>query len=124
MTRTLSRLVIVLAALGICGVASADSIDEVWMCTLEDDKTLDDVQAANSKWLAYVHKNVSKDVSSNVAAAIVGDSTGFIFVDRYPDLATWAKVKSRLNDDEDIDDLFEGISDCTKNTLYRMEATK
>ncbi|MDA0706134.1 MAG: hypothetical protein O2907_05130 [Proteobacteria bacterium] len=32
--------------------ALADEVSEVWTCTLEEGKTIDDAQAANSKWLA------------------------------------------------------------------------
>lgn len=82
------------------------------------------MQAANSKWLAYVHANISKDVTSAVVTSIVGDSTGFLFADTYPDLETWAKVKTRLDGVEEIDELFEDVSECSKNTLYNSEPTE
>lgn len=126
MRNIISRSLILLTALGLSGMAAAESYSEVWVCTLEDEKTLDDVQAANSKWLAYVHANLSEDITSTVITAVVGDISNFRFVDTYPDLATWANTKTRLDSDEadEIDDLFEGITDCTSNVLYKAEPSK
>ncbi len=126
MRNIITRTVILLAALGVSGLAAADTYVEVWTCTLEDDKTVEDVQAANSKWLAYVHENISADITSSVSVAVVGNIEGFAFVDGYPDLATWAATKTRLDSDEadEIDELFEGISDCTENSLYKVTPTE
>ena len=126
MRNIITRTVILLAALGVSGLAAADSYVEVWTCTLEDDKTVEDVQAANSKWLAYVHENISADITSSVSVTVVGNIEGFAFVDGYPDLATWSATKTRLDSDEadEIDELFEGISDCTENSLYKVTPTE
>ena len=53
----------IFTALGFSGAAVADSVVEVWNCKLSEGKTIEDVQAANSKWIAYVHANISEDVS-------------------------------------------------------------
>jgi len=125
MKRLVSRSLALLAILGLSGVAIAESYSEVFTCTTEDEKTLDDVQAANSKWLAFVHKNVSEDITSSVVSAVVGDTSVFLFVDTYPDLATWANTKTRLDqDDVEEMDLFEGVSECTTNSLYKSELTE
>lgn len=103
----------------------AEHYVEVWTCTLEDDKTTDDVQAANTVWLAYVHENISEDITSSVLTAVVGDSTGFVFVDSFPDLDTWARAKTRLDSDEadELEDLFEGIFECSGNSLNKVTPT-
>lgn len=128
MLKIISRSVVLLAAFGLSGVAMADSYSEVWTCTLEDEKTIEDVQAANSKWLAYVHANVSEEITSNVVTSVVGNSEGFLFVDSYPDLETWAATKTRLDSDEaeadGMGDLFDGVSECSKNSLNKVEPTK
>ncbi len=107
-------------------MAAAETYSEVFTCTLEDEKTVEDVQAANSNWLAWVHANVSEDIRSSVVQAVVGKTDGFLFVDTYPDLATWSNAKTRLDSDEadEIDDVFEGISDCTENSLYKSTPTE
>lgn len=125
MLKIFSRLVVLMAAFGLSSVAIADSYSEVWICKTDDEKTLDDVQAANSKWLAFVHKNVSEDITSSVVTAVVGKTSIFRFVDTYPDLATWANTKTRLDQDDVADlDLFEDVSECTSNSLYKSEPTE
>ncbi len=126
MRNIITRTVILLAAFGISGIAVADTYIEVWTCTLEDDKTIEDVQAANSKWLAYVHENISEDIASSVVTTVVGDTSTFVFVDTYPDLDTWSNAKTRLDSDEadEIDDLFDDITDCTENSLHKVTPTE
>jgi len=126
MRKIIMRTAIMLAACSLSSIAIADTFVEVWTCTLEDEKTVEDVQAVNSKWLAYVHENVSKDITSSVIVAVVGKIEGFTFVDSYPDLATWSNTKTRLDSDEadEIDELFKGISKCSQNSLFKATPTK
>lgn len=124
MKNGLSRLAIVILALGLSSFATADTVAEVWTCKVNDEKSLDDVQAVNSKWLAHVREHVSEEISSSVVSAIVGDATSFLFVDSYPDLATWEKTKTYLRDNDEVDDLFEDVSECSQNTLYNSEPTQ
>ena len=126
MSKTIWRSIAVLAMLGLGSAAFAEHYVEVWTCTLEDDKTTDDVQTANSVWLAYVHENISEDITSSVVTSVVGDSTSFRFVDTFPDLDTWARAKTRLDSDEadELEDLFEGIFECSENSLNKVTPTK
>ncbi len=125
MSKLVLRSIAVLATLALSGAAFADNYVEVWTCTLEDDKKVEDVQTANSVWLAYVHKNISEDITSSVLTSVVGDSTGFVFVDSFPDLDTWARAKTRLDSDEadELEDLFEGIFECSENSLHKVTPT-
>ena len=107
--------------------AQADSVAESWLCELKDDKTVEDVQAINSKWLKWVNKRVENGVvRSAVGTAIVGNSEIFMFVDTYPDLTTWAAVKTLLDSDEgdEIDGMFNETSECSSNRLWNMQETK
>jgi hypothetical protein len=106
--------------------AWADRVSEVFVCTLEEGKTIEDAQAANSKWLAWMRKNVHEDIVSSAITAIVGPSTEFRYVDTYPDLATWSAAKLALQTDEGMaaESVFEGVIDCGGNTLYRVRETK
>jgi len=128
MLKIISRSVVLMAAFGLSGIAVADSFSEVFTCTLEDEKTVEDVQAANSKWLAYVHENVSEEITSSVITAVVGDLSVFRFVDSYPDLEIWAATKTRLDSDEaeadGMGELFDGLFDCSSSQLYKSEPTK
>ena len=102
----------------------ADTVIEVWTCTVNDKKTTDDVQAQNSIWLGLVHANVSEEIASNVVTSIVGDTTSFLFVDIYPDLATWERTKTYLRDNEEVESLFEDVSECSQNSLHNSEPTE
>lgn len=127
MKKLASGAFVAIIALCLSSVASADSIAETWTCEVAEGKTIEDVQAINSKWLAWVNAHVEGGgISSSVGTAIVGNSETFIFVDTYPDLATWAATKTLLDSDEgdELDDLFEDVSECSENRLWSIEDTK
>lgn len=109
------------------GAALADSVTETWTCELKDEKTIEDVQAANSKWLAFVNSKIEGGgIKSAVGTSVVGNAEIFIFVDTYPDLATWAATKDLLDGDEgdEIGDLFDDVSECSENRLWKLEDTR
>jgi hypothetical protein len=112
--------------MGLAVTASADTVIESFSCELEDEKTIEDVQAANSKWLAWVHKNVNAEITSAVLTAVVGEQDGFLFVDTYPSLSVWGETKEALDSEagEEIEGVFEGLSECEENRLWKSEPTK
>jgi len=129
MKNAILRTVIGAVAICLSGLALADStVLEVFTCELEDEKTIDEVQAANSKWLKWVNENAGAGkVSSSVVTAIVGDNNGFVFVDAYPDLTTWAAVQDALETDEGeaaVGEVFEGLFECDENTLHKSTPTE
>ena len=123
--KMLSTLVAVLFAF-ISHSVFADSIVATFNCKLKEGKKKEDVQAVNSKWLSHVTKNVSKDITSSFGTAVVGNQDIFMFVDTYPDLETWAKTQTLLNseDGSGIEVMFEDVSHCSENRLWRVEPTK
>ena len=106
--------------------AHADPVSEVFTCKLEKGKSIADAQAVNSKWLAFMRANVSEDIRSSAATAVVGNSDEFMYVDTYPDLATWAAGKDALGTDEGqaVTSGFDDIMECDKNRLYRIRTTE
>jgi hypothetical protein len=104
--------------------AWADRVSEVFECDLEKGKTLADAQVVNKKWLAFMHANVSEDITSVAATVLVGKSKEFLYVDTYPDLATWAAGNAALETDEGkaVVSGFEDIMECDENKLYRLRA--
>lgn len=128
MKKYISRTLVGAVVVCMSGLALADStVIEVFTCELEDEKTIDEVQAANSKWLHWVNANgADGKVSSSVVTAIVGNNQGFVFVDSYPDLATWAAVQDALESDEGeeaVGEVFEGLFECDENTLHKSTPT-
>jgi len=106
--------------------AWADGVSEVFECDLEKGKTIDDAQAVNQTWLAFMKANVSEDITSVAATVLVGKSDGFLYVDTYPDLATWAAGKAALETDEGqaVESGFDDIMECEKTTLYTIHRSE
>jgi len=122
-------IAITLAAIGLgfVGVAAADTYANVYTCTLNDDVKMEDVQAQNSKWLAWVNANVDGGgITSAVGTAVVGNQEVFLFIDTYPSLSSWAATAEALDSDaaDELDDLFEDTNECSKNNLWKIEPTK
>jgi len=91
---------------------------------MKEGKKVEDVQAANSAWLKWVREHVNKDISSNVGTAVVGNIEEFLYVDVYPDLATWAATQTALEDAPDsIDEGFNAVQDCSEIRLWRLRPT-
>ena len=127
MKKTISGAFIALSAVCLCGTAMADGIVEAWTCEVKEGKSIEDVQATNSKWLKWINAHVEGGgIASSIGTTIVGNSEIFIFVDTYPNLATWAAAKDALDSDEgdEMDDLFADVSECSENRLWKIEDTK
>jgi hypothetical protein len=127
MKNLLTATLVALVMLCFSGMAVADSIAETWTCEVKEGKKVEDVQAQNSKWLKWINAHVDGGgITSAVGTSVVGNSEIFIFVDTYPNLATWAAAKDALDSEEgdELDDLFEDVSDCSENRLWKIEDTK
>jgi hypothetical protein len=127
MKKLLPVTFVALCTLGLSGIAAADSIVETWTCEVKEGKKIEDVQAVNSKWLKWVNEQVEGGgISSSVGESVVGNSERFIFVDTYPNLTTWAATKDALDSPagNDLDELFEDVSECSENRLWKIEDTK
>ncbi len=98
------------------------AIVEMWKCKLKDGKTMEQAQAVNKRWLAMTRKIAGSDeVNSYSLETLVGDLTIFGWVDAYPDMATYAKVKAADDSDESkaIEAEFNDLTECTDNRLYK-----
>ena len=128
MKSNLLQLITLSAALGICATANADtSINEVFTCQLKEGKTMDDVRAANSKWVKFMNANVAGgNIGSSIATTVVGNATSgyFLYVDTFANLESWSTAKSATegNDEgEAIDAELGEVADCSGNRLYSVE---
>lgn len=114
--------------LGIWATASAD-FREVFTCTINEGKTMDDVRAANSSWVKFVNAHVDGGgIASHIITSVVGNASTdhFGYVDSYPTLASWAAAKSATEGNEEgeaIDAALAEAADCTENRLYEAEAS-
>jgi len=122
MKRQTIKTLLLTTAVTLSTAASADTrFIEVWNCKMLDGKTVEQVQAANKTWLTFVNgKGQDGGVRSYVMTSVVGDSTGFIFVDSYPSMAAWATTRTALKTPEGLaaDAAVTSVSQCATNTLH------
>ena len=125
-TKIATTLLVVLTLVFSSNFVFADSIIETYTCKLKEGKKQKELQAINSKWLKWVNKHVNEKIESSVGTAVVGSQDMFMFADTYPDLATWAAAKAALDSDaaSELEDMFDGVSDCSENRLWKFEPTK
>lgn len=126
MKKFVSIAMFALAIAFISNSVFADSVIAAYTCELEEGKEEADLHALNGKWLKWVRTNVNENIESAVGTSIVGDQTVFLFVDTYPDLNTWATTQTALDGDaaSELKNLFDGVSKCTSNRLWKMTPTK
>ena len=102
-------------------VVSADPVSVVFTCELHDGKTKADAMAVNAKWLKWARATGGTDeITSSYVSTVIGDLGGFMWVDNYPDLATWGKI---ADGDSGLDPEFDEVSTCSGNRMYRGEQT-
>lgn len=125
-TKMLTTLLVALTLVFSSNLVVADSIIETFTCKLKEGKKQKELQAINSKWLKWVNKHVDENIESSVGTAVVGSQETFMFADSYPDLATWAAAKAALDSDAaaELEDMFDGVSDCSENRLWKFEPTE
>ena len=124
MNRSLVALALLtIAVVGVCA-AQADShsrVVEVWTCSLNDGKTQDDVQAANSKWVKLQNDNVEGgDIRSFVLTTIVGNTETFAYADSFPSMDAWIASKEVMKSEagQALEKELNAVAKCSSNTLH------
>lgn len=99
----------------------AEPVSVVYSCKLKEGSTKEDAMKINARWLKWARATAGTDeITSSYVSTIVGDLGGFMWVDTYPDIATWGKI---VDADSDFDAEFNEVSTCSGNRMYRGEAT-
>jgi hypothetical protein len=126
MNRIVSTTLCALAAAVASSPLLADDYVAAYTCKLNEGKKVEDVLAANGAWLKWVRANVNENISSHVGTAVVGNFDMFLFVDSYPDLATWAAAQMALQNDapKEIEAGLDAAAKCSENHLWRMRPTE
>jgi hypothetical protein len=93
----------------------AEPVTMVFSCKLKDGSTKDDAMAINARWLKW-----ARATGSSYVATVIGDLGGFMWVDTYPDIATWGKI---VEADSEFDAEFDAVSTCSSNRMLRGEET-
>jgi len=124
MKRSLAAVALLtIAVVGVCA-AQADSdsrVVEVWACSLNEGKTQDDVQAANSKWVKLMNGRIEGgDVHSYVLTAIVGNTETFTYADSFPSMEAWMASKEVMKSEagQALEKELNAVAKCSSNTLH------
>lgn len=99
----------------------AEPISIVWYCEMKEGSTKEDAMEINARWLKWARATGGSDaITSSYVSTVIGDLAGFMWVDTYPDIATWGKVADA---DSEFDAEFNEISTCSGNRMIRAEET-
>ena len=101
----------------------AEPVTIVFSCQLKDGSTKEDAMEVNARWLKWARSTGGSDeITSSYVSTIIGDRGGFMWVDTYPDIATWGKIAD-ADADSEFDAAFDEVSTCSSNRMYRGEET-
>jgi hypothetical protein len=122
----LAKILALFVVSGIAGSAIAEETARVvWICTVNEGKTLDDVRKANSAWVKFMHENVDKAISSTILTPVIGNFEGgrFVFADDFPTFEVWneARNASQTKEGQAIDAAITDASTCDNSSLYAAE---
>ena len=99
----------------------AEPVSIVYSCKLKEGSTKEDAMEINARWLKWARSTAGTDeITSSYVSTIIGDLGSFMWVDTYPDIATWGKI---VDADSDFDAEFDEVSTCSGNRMYRGEET-
>jgi len=104
---------------------SAATVTIVWTCELNDGKTQEDALALNAKWLKWARGFAGTDeITSSFVTTAFGEFGGFLWVDSYPDLATWAKVEEAdAEDKSETSAAYDELETCSERRMLSSERT-
>ncbi len=126
MKAQLTKILSMFLVLFIWGTAVADStVRVVWICSVQDGKTMDDVRAANSAWVQFMHANVDDAISSVILTPVIGnvEAGRFIFADDFPSYDAWNRAREATETDEGqaIDAAINEATTCDNSSLQSAE---
>ena len=105
-------------------LAAEPRINQIWTCTLNEGRTIEDLNAVHGKWIAWANKqSYGGDIQGAVAQSVVASEFVVIIIDSYPDLATLAadwEAYSNSKEGQALDAEYDEVSTCTSNALYSV----
>ena len=123
--KTISRILFVALFAGSFSLANAAAV-QVWECQLNDGKTLEDLQAVSSAWLAATKGMEGGEgieaFHEYPVAANAGDGR-FNFVVITPNFVDWGKLTEAYpgSASEKADEAWSEVASCTGNSLWASE---
>jgi len=101
---------------------------QVWTCALNEDKTIEDLNAVHGKWLAWANKQTyGGDIQGSIAEPMVSNRLDVVLIiDSYPDRATYAADSDAFFDTPEGQVLsaeYEEVVTCPSNVVYSVTAS-
>ena len=125
--KSITAIVLVAALAFGVGAVYADSHERmvmIWKCQLNDGKTMDDVQAANGKWVKHVNAAIDEgEIRSYVLSTVVGDQGTFLYIDSFPDGMAWLAEREAMQTDagQALEAELNDVANCSHSSLYESE---
>lgn len=98
------------------------TVVDVWQCKLKDGKTMKDVGKVNDKWVKFMNANVEGcGINSYDLEPRVGNQEGFLYVDVYPNMQSWAageKILKKSKEGRALEKELRALAKCSSNNLY------
>ena len=123
MNTILLKTILLVACAGLASAVNAaeSNVINLWECSVNDGKSMTDVEAANSKWVKFANATVKGgNIQSYIMKPLVGQSETFKYADTYPSLSAWATMSEI--DNEAINAIEKELNEaatCSANTLHR-----
>jgi hypothetical protein len=120
MSRTLIAVTMLMLTMPLVAQAE-DRVVELWTCTLQDGKTLDDVKVVNGKWVKFQNSSIpGAGIRSWALTSIVGQPGSFLYLDSFPSLEVWSKSRAASATPAGValDDELNAVAECATNSLH------
>ena len=96
---------------------------QVWTCTLNEGKTVEDLNAIHGKWVDWANKqSYGGDIQGSIAVPAVSDNLAVVLlIDSYPDRATFgaeADAYYGTAEGEALEAEYEAVASCSSNAVY------
>jgi hypothetical protein len=123
------RLVAAVTLLMVSISVSADTrVMEVWTCTLNEGKSVEDLNAINDKWLAWANKqSYGGDIRGSIAVPAISDNLNVVLIiGSYPDRATYgadADAYFGTAEGQALEAEYSAIASCASNEVFTVTAS-
>ena len=112
----LIKFISVVAFIFSASIYAESTIVGVWQCKLKENKTMKDVGVLNDKWVKFMNANVKGGgINSYDLDPRVGKQDGFLFVDVYPNMQSWAageNIMEKTNEGKALQKEFKLLAKC------------
>ena len=111
------------------GTCAATTANEVFICTFQDGKTMDDLMKVVDQWKPVINDMKGGDsYSANILTPIASQNlASVIWVGESPDAATLSGITDQYETSkagQDINAKFQSVVDCTSRSIWRVHNVK